>query len=395
MLGRLKSLSLRQRLVAGGGAAALLLTLGVCGRLMTAPSYAPLYMGLPEPSMAAVVERLEQDKIAYRLSGGTGFVPEAALQRTRLTLAAEGLPAAGPQGYELLDELDGFSTTSEMFSVAYWRAKEGELARTILAIPGVEAARVHIASGTEGRFVARRADRSASVFLSAPNGLSAGQIRAIRHLTSLAIPELNPEDVAIIDARRGLLTDSEETLSGGVDMGAQEALAARITALLEARVGRGNVRVNVAAHVSQRREEFEEFTPDRALAVPTRTSSEEISEKNNASSKPVTVASDLPDPDAEEDANRSDRQEKREEAELVVGHTSRRVEIPAGQLERLSVAVLINNGIGEDGAAVERSEAELLAIEELVKAAAGVDLERGDQVIVRAMTFEQQVPTLL
>jgi flagellar M-ring protein FliF len=63
-----------------------------------------------------------------------------------MALAAEGLPAAGGAGYELLDNLSGFGTTSQMFDAAYWRAKEGELARTLLAMPEIKAARVHIAS---------------------------------------------------------------------------------------------------------------------------------------------------------------------------------------------------------------------------------------------------------
>ena len=63
-----------------------------------------------------------------------------------MTLAAEGLPANSGTGYELLDSLSGFGTTSQMFDAAYWRAKEGELARTLLAMPQIRAARVHLAS---------------------------------------------------------------------------------------------------------------------------------------------------------------------------------------------------------------------------------------------------------
>jgi flagellar M-ring protein FliF len=395
MVDRLKSLTLKQKLVAGGGIGALLLMLAVFMRLVTAPDFAPLYAGLPEESLAAIADELDKEGVEYRLKGRTIEVPQSVLQRTKLALAAKGMPATGPAGYELLDELDGFSTTSEMFSVAYWRAKEGELARTILAIPGVEAARVHIASGTEGRFAARRTDRTASVFISAPGGLSGGQIRAVRHLTSLAVPGLAPDAVAVVDAQRGLLSAEQDGFGQGPGNPGEEKLAARITELLEARVGFGNARVSVAAHISQRHEELEEFTPDGALAVPTRTVREEITERNNASARPVTVASDLPDPDAEEDQNSSNRSETRDEAQLVVGHRSRRVEIPAGTIERLSVAVLINNPAGPDGEPVERSAEELASLEALVRAAAGVDDARGDQVIVRSMTFEAPLAPFL
>ncbi len=69
-----------------------------------------------------------------------------------MNLAADGVPAGGSQGYELLDSLSGFGTTSQMFDAAYWRAKEGELARTILANPEVRAARVHISAISARRF---------------------------------------------------------------------------------------------------------------------------------------------------------------------------------------------------------------------------------------------------
>ena len=68
----------------------------------------------------------------------------------RNELAAGGLPASNGDGYELLDSMSGFGTTAQMFDAAYWRAKEGELARTILANPDVRAARVHI-SAVSGR----------------------------------------------------------------------------------------------------------------------------------------------------------------------------------------------------------------------------------------------------
>ena len=86
-----------------------------------------------------------------------------------MALAAEGLPAAGGGGYELLDSLSGFGTTSQMFDAAYWRAKEGEIARTLLAMPEVKAARVHIASAPTRAFQPE-AKPTASVTLTTVSG---------------------------------------------------------------------------------------------------------------------------------------------------------------------------------------------------------------------------------
>ena len=69
------------------------------------------------------------------MRGDSIYVDGSQRDGLRMTLAAEGLPANGGTGYELLDSLSGFGTTSQMFDAAYWRAKEGELARTVLANP--------------------------------------------------------------------------------------------------------------------------------------------------------------------------------------------------------------------------------------------------------------------
>ena len=105
-----------------------------------------LYSGLDATAAGEVVAELEAEGIAFEVDGAAILVDRAARDRIRMTLAAKGLPAGGPAGYEILDSLSGFGTTSQMFDAAYWRAKEGELARTITGSPDVRAARVHLAN---------------------------------------------------------------------------------------------------------------------------------------------------------------------------------------------------------------------------------------------------------
>ena len=123
----------------------------------------------------------------------------------RMTLAAEGLPANSGAGYELLDGLSGFGTTAQMFDAAYWRAKEGELARTIRANPQIKSARVHIAQAPEMPFQANVPPKASVTVTTAGGGLSTAQARAIRHLVAAAVPGLLPEAVAVIDSVGGLI----------------------------------------------------------------------------------------------------------------------------------------------------------------------------------------------
>ena len=136
-------------IVAALGAAAAIWLLA---KSASAPHMALLYSGLDPGASGEVLAALETMDVAADVRGDAIYVPERRRDGVRMALAREGLPQQGQGGFELLEKLDGFSTTSEMFDAAYWRAKEGELARTILATPGVKSARVHIASARASAF---------------------------------------------------------------------------------------------------------------------------------------------------------------------------------------------------------------------------------------------------
>ena len=138
------ALDLRRRVVIVLATVAMFAAVIGVSRMATAPQMSLLYSGLDPAAAGEVVAALEQRGTPYEVRGGAIYVDGGLRDELRLTLASEGLPAAGAAGYELLDSLSGFGTTSQMFDAAYWRAKEGELARTILALPQIKAARVHI-----------------------------------------------------------------------------------------------------------------------------------------------------------------------------------------------------------------------------------------------------------
>ena len=139
------ALDMRRRIVVIGATIAMFLAVLGLSRMANTPNMALLYAGLDSSAAGEIVAALEQRGVAYEVRGDSISVDSTQRDALRMTLASEGLPTTGAAGYELLDGLSGFGTTSQMFDAAYWRAKEGELARTILANPQIRAARVHIA----------------------------------------------------------------------------------------------------------------------------------------------------------------------------------------------------------------------------------------------------------
>ena len=366
-------------------------------RMASQPSLTLLYSGLENGAAGDVVTALEQRGVAYDVRGGSIFVEAARRDELRMTLASEGLPANSSKGYELLDGLSGFGTTSQMFDAAYWRAKEGELARTIVSHPSISAARVHIATTGSNPFQ-RDTRPSASVSITnTGGGVSAKHARALRFLVAAAVPGLTPEDVSIIDASGGLVGAAEEAPENTSEDRA-DAMRQRVQRLLEARVGPGNavVEVSVDTITSTELIRQREIDPESRVAISTDTE-ERSDSASDSGGGDVTVASNLPDGEgAEGDSSSSQANETRERVNYEVSATEREITNVPGAIKRLTVAVLVNGtkSTGADGAEVfePRSEEELDALRELVASAVGFDEARGDVITLKTMEFEVFAP---
>jgi len=382
-------------------AAALGVFLAVLGlaRMASAPSMSLLYAGLEGAQAGQVIQALDQRGLNFEVRGDAIYVPSTARDETRMALAAQGLPANSASGYELLDGLTGFGTTSQMFDAAYWRAKEGELARTIVASAHVRAARVHIAHGA-GQPFRRERSLSASVTVTpAGAALPAHQAQALRYLVASAVAGLAPEDVAVIDSTTGLIATDSATGAGAAGDRAAE-MRRNVERLLEAHVGAGRAVVEVNVETVTDRETIVErrIDPDSRIALST-DSEERTATSSDSRSPGVSVASNLPDGDAAGGPGQAESRDvqSRQRTAFDVSQTSREIQRGPGAIRRLSVAVLVDGvrAPGPDGTMqwTPRPEPELEALRELVASAVGFDAERGDIITLRSLPFE--VPALV
>lgn len=391
------SLDARRRVVVTIATVAMFAAVLTLARMASAPSLSLLYAGLESGPAGDVVSALEQRGVDYDVRGGSIFVDAARRDELRMTLASEGLPANSSRGYELLDGLSGFGTTSQMFDAAYWRAKEGELARTILAQPSILSARVHIAKTGNNPFQ-RDIKPSASVSIStAAGGLSAKQARGLRFLVASAVPGLIPEDVSIIDSEGGLLGVAEKAPNNAAE-DRTDAIRQRVNRLLEARVGPGNAVVEVSVDTVTQTESVRERVIDPSSRVAISTDTEEVAnESTDQGGGDVTVSSNLPDGDGSAgDTSSSQVSETRERVNYEVSETERQITMAPGAIKRMTVAVLVNGTSTTDANGDEvfepRSEEELAALRELVASAVGFDEARGDVITLKTMQFEKLEP---
>ncbi|WP_102106676.1 flagellar basal-body MS-ring/collar protein FliF [Oceaniglobus roseus] len=393
---RWTDLSAQRKVIAVLAAVAILVAGAGLFRLSTTPSMTLLYAGLENEAAGEIVQALEAQGVAYEIRGASIFVDSTRRDELRLTLASEGLPRNSSQGYELLDSLSGFGTTSQMFDAAYWRAKEGELARTIVASPDIQNARVHIANPGTKPFQ-RDVPPTASVTVTTTGGaLSPAHARALRFLVASAVAGLAPKDVSVIDSRTGVVLPSEaegDVPGRGQDRASE--IKRNVERLLEARVGYGKAVVEVNVETVTEREQITErrYDPEGKVAV-----SQETEETTSASSDKdggdVTVASNVPDGAgaARGGSSQSENAVTRERVNYEVSEVQRDVLRQPGAIRRMSVAVLIDGltVINGDGTTTwqPRPDAEVEALRELVAAASGFDEARGDSLTVKTMQFE-------
>ncbi|MEM1383330.1 MAG: flagellar basal-body MS-ring/collar protein FliF, partial [Pseudomonadota bacterium] len=312
------ALDLRRKIVLVGAAALTLVAVLSLAQLAARPGMALLYSGLDPATAGEVLGALEQMNVQSEVRGDAIYVAEDSRDRVRLALARDGLPRQGQAGYELLDQLSGFSSTTDMFNAAFWRAKEGELARTILSAPGVRAARVHIAVPSRRPFARETAPTTASVTVTMAGGaLTPAQANSFRYLVALAVSDLDPEQVAVIDSRAGMILAPGSTnplLDASTEAADREAkLKSEVEQLLAARVGRDKARVSVTVETDREAETVTERVLQPETRVTLSSDTEEITDNATGSGGNVTVASNLPAGDGEPGGNRtSARSETRE-----------------------------------------------------------------------------------
>jgi flagellar M-ring protein FliF len=389
------------------------------------PTYSMLYGNLGQQDAAQIAQALEANGIPYKLDGASGqiTVPSDRVHDARLQLAGQGLPE-GDGGFAVMSKDPGFGVSQFMEGARYQHAIETELARTISNLQQIEGARVHLALPRQSAFIRDRRPPSASVFVQLKPGrrLESEQVTAISNLVASSIPELEAEQVTIVDQKGRLLSSPQ----GGDEFSArekqleiarnmEERYTTRIEQLLTPLVGSGRVRAQVVADVemSTTEEAREQYRPESQI-IRSEQTAEETSRNGAgpqgvpgaltnqppqpgvalppgasvAAATPAAPAAGTAAPTLGTPDNTSKQSTRNYEIDRTVAYTKQ----PAGRLKRLTVAVLVDNlrTADDDGKITETalSAEQVENMTRLVKDAVGFDQARGDSVNVVNASFK-------
>jgi flagellar M-ring protein FliF len=369
--------------------------------------FRPLFTGMSAEDAAAVVQKLKESGVDHRLeaNGSSILVPSERVDELRLEMAASGLPRTGRIGFELFDKTN-LGATDFAEHINYRRALEGELERSIRSMSEVEQARVHISFPKDSVFLDSREPAKASVVLTLKQGmrLSENNILAVTNLVAGAVEGLTPEFVSVVDMRGNLLNRAKRTnMENSSDDAALEYkhaiekdLLTKVEATLAPLLGQDHFRAGISADCdfSTSEQTEETFDPSRSVMTSSQ-KSEDMSNRPDASGVPGTP-SNIPRPMARPATAGGNVSHRTENVNYETSRSVHKVMVPRGAIRRLSASVLLDQEVQMQGTGakarrvlVPPSAERVKAIHDLVAGIIGLSPNRGDQLVIETLAFEQ------
>ncbi|MBF0564002.1 MAG: flagellar M-ring protein FliF [Nitrospirae bacterium] len=363
--------------------------------------YQVLFSNLTESDAGAIVNKLNEMKVPFKLTVNSILVPAPKVYELRLQLAAQGLPVGGGIGFEIFDKTD-FQTTDFVQKLNYKRALEGELSRTISSLSEIDHTRVHLALPEKSLFVKDKETATASILVKLKPGrsLSQSQVQGIVHLVSSSIEGLNPGDITIVDNNGTMLTRPSDDVLGltttqlEYQKKYEQQVETTIKDILEPVIGKDRVKVKVSADLDFSRTEKteEKFDPEGSV-LRSEQSMKEKSQSGSPGGVPG-VQSNLPGkPGTQAQGQQTQSQKESDTTNFEITKVTSHTLMSLGNLRKLSAAVLVDGMYKEKKGSKEltyvpRTDDEIKRYDDLVKKAIGYTQTRGDEVSVVNMPFE-------
>ena len=397
-----EKLERNQRLVLVGGGALIVIMLVAFTVWAAQPDYAVAFTGLTEGDAGAVAQYLKEQSIEYQVQGGgTILVPRNQVFDTRIEVASKGLLQESTVGYELFDTTSALGMTEFNQKLNYQRALEGELARTIEALDAVALARVHITLPEDALFKDQQKEPTAAITLKLEprQALNPGQVSAIKGLAASSVQGLKPKDVVIVDMAGNMLSGPlmDDVAKSSADTNSDKMVAERkyeeqiesnVQAMLVRALGPDRSVVRVKARLGWDAVEIVEqnFFPDsvvRSEQVTTEsyTGTGEFVGGSPGAGSNLPSDQGIPSYQAMADTGTNiDYAHTETTTNYEMGSVEEKRKVAGGQLQQLSVSVVVDNVTDEDV---------LDSLKEVAARAAGVNLERGDQFTLQSIAFDR------
>lgn len=396
LLEKWKALSKPKRIGIIVISSAILLSLIISIILFTRTQYDVLFSNLDTTDQAKIYQKLKDDKVDVQISGNSLLVPKNNLETIRMSVYSSGLTPSGTKGFEIFDSQQ-FGVTDTEEKVMYQRALEGELARTIMSLDGVQNAIVHIVLPEDTVFAKDTSSATASVTIKMKDTekLDTSQVKAIVALVSSSVKDLPKQNVQVVDGDMNNLTDGlydDTTAEGTMAVPKQQmyqkqfeqGLQTDIKNMLESVFGKDKVKVRVNADLNFDSNETTSivYDPKDVVLRSTQTNKNSTTDNSGSGSTASGVTSNLPGTSYPGQTSSGGSSSTSNQDDTIInneiGQTQSKVVKAPGEVQSIATSVLIDGKIDS----TEKTE-----ITNIVAAATGYNADRGDQINISALPF--------
>jgi flagellar M-ring protein FliF len=389
---RVRRLSFGQRMIGLVSVVAIVIGVWVFVTWLTKPTYSPLFSNLASKDASAIVDQLDAAGVPYELTDGgqTVMVPQDQIYAQRLKMSAAGLPAQEDTGYALLDQ-QGVTASEFMQQVGYQRALEGELAKTIESIDGVNAATVHLVIPKKDVFSDDASKPSAAIMVAASPGkpLSPDVVQSVIHLTASSVEGLDPNDVTVADSSGTVLAapgSGGAGSAGGRDQETasyEDRLSGSLQQLLTQVVGPNHAVVQVTADLDfdQTETKSQTYSSDPNTAPLSESKSDEKYTGTGSGSNAGGILGQTNGTSGAGANGNGNYQSTKDVKDNAVNSVIESRQSAPGKVRKLGVAVLVDSATA--------AKVDMTQVRQLAASAVGLDTNRGDTIAVSSMPFDQ------
>lgn len=407
-----KNMSTKVRIILGASLAVVLIAIIALVLVLNNRPYATLFTNLTTAEASEIISYLQENGVTdYRLVGDTIEVRADQQDVLLAQLALAGYPKDGTLYDTYFSNVGTMSTTSER-ATAFKIAVEEKLAAVIRKFPGVRDADVQLAFGEERTYVFEEVntETKATVYLDLVDGmtLSNQQVEGIRGLVSHAIEGLNIENVFITDGLGNTYSAGDTADLGDASQLKRQQeeyynnlIRTQIVQILSGIYGEDNVRVSVhtTMDVNRRYIESTEYSQpegsyenggligkETTFFYITRDGLEPVGGVvgTTANSDIQTYVEDLQQAIGDGDTAGASK-----DLDNKINETHEQVEVVAGTITNISVAVTINES------ANAAANVDLESLRSHVAVASGIGGENPEQyvsVLLAPFLVDEPVP---
>ena len=380
----------RGRIVMAASALGVVVLAFFLMKIASAPTYEQVVSGAEPAETPKITEALDKAGVKYEVrNNGTAIaVEKAKVGDAKVALAGAGLPGHAQPGFELMEK-QKLGASDFQQKVTYQRALEGEIARTVEGVEGVQSAQVNLVLADDQLFQDEQQPARASVLLTTDGeGIEPGSVRGVASLVTSSVKGLKSESVSITDQTGTLLLPKAGAGDDGTVMTKQQAeqrystaQEAKLNAMLIQTLGPDKGRVQVSADVNADQTTRDKLSYDKkGTPVKTRTETEELQGSGSGGGGAAGTAGNIPQyanggGGAGGDSNYN---HETEETEQAIGKTVERTKVAPGEVNRQNVAVVVDKSV---------PPADVQTLQDALATAAGIDQARGDTITVSQVAF--------